>query len=64
MYFIEAIIKKIKGTRITQPSAEEDDYEVCTHLYLPIDTTGETLACSNCGHVIKKKKNPFNPFAR
>lgn len=33
----------------------EFDSENCEHVFLPIDSTGETLACSKCGLVVKRK---------
>ena len=45
---------------------EQTDYEnVCEHTFFPIDSTGETLACSKCGLVIKnseQERKPKNPF--
>lgn len=32
----------------------ETDYEEkCNHVFLPLDSTGETLACTKCGLVVK-----------
>ena len=33
----------------------EDDCEVCEHVFMPIDSTHETFACINCGILIDKK---------
>lgn len=72
MYFLEFILKKlIKKTTISkeeeiipdfQPT--EDSAEECKeHTFLPVDSTGEVLACINCGLVVHKndlhKSNPF-----
>lgn len=47
----------------------EEDIETqedlnCEHIFMPIDSTGEILACSKCGELIRKdklkKKNIFN----
>lgn len=41
-------------------SEELDDAIDCNHNFMPIDSTGEVLACTKCGFVIKKRiKNPF-----
>lgn len=37
----------------------EDDIETqedlnCEHIFMPIDSTGEILACSKCGEIIRK----------
>ena len=39
----------------------EDDIETqedlnCEHLFMPIDSTGEILACAKCGEVIRKEQ--------
>ncbi len=37
----------------------EDEAEYCEHNFMPVDSTGETLACTKCGLVVKginKKK--------
>lgn len=68
MYIIEFIAKLLKKEK-EQPESlmpPEIDYEdTCRHVFLPVDSTGETLACSKCGLVVKndqskvKSKNPF-----
>lgn len=73
MYIIELIsklIKNKKGEKLNQkntPMPPEIDYEeTCNHIFLPIDSTGETLACSKCGLIVKNdssKYKPKNPFS-
>lgn len=63
MYLIELIVKwinpnkKYKPRKNYDPFAQEDieDSKECEHIFLPIDSTGETLACSQCGLVVNKK---------
>ncbi len=71
MYFIELLVKyfkkdkvenildKLENERAIDPLDEkfeiEDDSEHCEHLFLPVDSTGETFACTKCGLVIDKK---------
>jgi len=31
------------------------DEEKCEHIFLPVDSTGEILACTKCGYIIDKK---------
>ncbi len=74
MYIIELITKliqeknskKLKGNN-RNPMPEEIDYqEKCDHIFLPVDSTGETLACSKCGMIVKNdssKYKPKNPFS-
>ncbi len=45
----------------------KDEYENCEHVFMPVDSTGEVLACTKCGFVKKKdeitpKKENNNPF--
>ncbi|MBO7673291.1 hypothetical protein J6S88_07800 [bacterium] len=50
------IIKKLKERKNradTLPVDEES--ERCNHVFMPIDSTGEILACKNCGVLIKKE---------
>lgn len=70
MYIFELIAKIFKDKKTkkveTAPLQEETDYEEkCSHIFLPIDSTGETLACSKCGLVVKNRAQkvlPKNPF--
>lgn len=32
---------------------QEDEY--CEHSFMPLDSTGETLACIKCGFIVKKE---------
>ena len=73
MYFIDLIFKKLLKNiderqefedRTPSFQQEESDDETCEeHVFLPVDSTGEVLACVNCGLVIHKKdlhkQNPF-----
>lgn len=61
MYIIELIVKALKKKKkeiysfdpLNMP--EEEEYENCEHLFMPIDSTGEVLACRNCGLLVKRK---------
>lgn len=65
MYFIEILVnffKKKKQKNNFNPldtnnsdSGELPDSENCEHIFMPIDSSGETLACSKCGLVVNKK---------
>jgi len=63
MYILELITRwinpKIKYERKEKfdPFAQEniENSENCEHIFLPIDSTGETLACSKCGLLVNKK---------
>ena len=68
MYFLEILKKFIdktlfeQNTNNQQPMIEENDYENCSHLLAPVDSTGEILACTKCGMVFKKKDLPPENF--
>lgn len=71
MYFIELLVKyfkkdkienildKLETERAIDPLDEKfeinDESEHCEHLFLPLDSTGQTFACTKCGLVIDKK---------
>ena len=40
-----------------QQSINDDEVEHCEHEFLPVDSTGETLACIKCGFIVKLKDN-------
>lgn len=60
MYIFELANKLIKACKKRQAEnmdieySEETEIPKCEHIFLPIDSTGETLACSKCGLLIKK----------
>ena len=62
MYLLELIVKyifpnkKFESRKKYDPFAHEEleNAENCEHIFLPIDSTGETLACSKCGLVVNK----------
>ena len=63
MYIFEIIARIIKDFKEKNKvshkfgmEVEEKLQETCEeHIYLPIDSTKEHLACKNCGHIIKNK---------
>lgn len=63
MYFIEFIVNKFLKKKkqedtfnpLDENSSDEDDYENCEHIFMPIDSTGEILSCSKCGLVVNRK---------
>lgn len=65
MYFIEFIIKKLtqkKEKPIYNPLEENtppENYEVCEHIFMPIDSTNEILSCTKCG-ILKKRSELKN----
>lgn len=59
MYLIELIVKKFFKRNdgfVKQKTPEEVEEERCNHVFMPIDSTGEILACRNCGAVVHKNK--------
>lgn len=61
MYLLELITKYIQGKKYKRqndfdPFAQDEvEEECCEHVFLPVDSTGEVLACSKCGLVVNKK---------
>lgn len=62
MYLFELITRYIMGKKYKKASSfdpfAQDDIENsdnCEHIFLPIDSSGEVLACSKCGFVVNKK---------
>lgn len=64
MYFIELFVNALKKrkknikTENFNPLDDkfyDEDYETCEHVFMPIDSTGEVLACRNCGLVVNRK---------
>lgn len=71
MYIVELFIKWLnknkRGTganpekyyqfNTTKNTAEEqaDEALTCKHNFMPLDSTGEVLACTKCGYLIKKR---------
>lgn len=60
MYFIELLVKKfrkketpIEGYDPLTPPEEEE--EKCEHIFMPLDSSGEFLACKNCGLTVNRK---------
>lgn len=58
MYLIELIVKKFFSKNngfIKQKTEEQLEEERCEHVFMPVDSTGEILACNKCGAVVHKK---------
>jgi len=56
MYIIELIIKKLKERKERNTGlVSGEETERCDHVFMPVDSTGEILACKNCGVLIKKE---------
>ncbi|MDD3593725.1 MAG: hypothetical protein PHX18_03755 [Candidatus Gastranaerophilales bacterium] len=51
MYLIERIVKLLQNKKEAPEIKEEQ--EECEHIFLPIDSSCEYLACSKCGLIIK-----------
>ena len=61
MYILEVFIKWLNKRQTKEiipekPTFEEVDEALnCDHNFMPIDSTGLTLACTKCGCVIKSQ---------
>lgn len=62
MYILEVFVKWLNKRQTKEvipqkPSFEEVDEALsCDHNFMPIDSTGLTLACTKCGFVVKSKE--------
>ena len=78
MYIIELLVKYFKKDRFMEvlddydekralnpleeiPEVEKDDF-LCEHLFMPLDSTGNVLACTKCGLVVNKNDLNFKNF--
>ena len=44
--------------KVEKPTFEEvDEALTCEHNFMPVDSTGLTLACIKCGFVVKRDKD-------
>lgn len=64
MFFVEWILKKIFPNKLDSsydynPLNQDnlDEVEDCQHEFMPVDSTGETLACIKCGFIVQRKGN-------
>jgi len=53
MYFIEKILRVFYNKHKTKIEYKPLEINECEHIFLPLDSSGEYLACSKCGKVIK-----------
>ena len=42
---------------LEKPTDEYEGEEKCNHEFMPIDSTGEVLACIKCGFIVKRYNN-------
>lgn len=59
--------KKYKRESTFDPFIQDDieNSDSCEHVFLPIDSSGDTLACSKCGLVVNKSElKDVNIFKR
>ena len=65
MYILDCILKyffpkKLDETYNYDPLKHdniEEDVENCNHEFMPVDSSGETLACIKCGFIVQRKGN-------
>lgn len=65
LYIIELFIKWLNKNKrgdsanpegIFKESFTETEEEMCEHNFMPVDSTGDVLACTKCGFVVKRDK--------
>ncbi|MBQ4123493.1 hypothetical protein IJD44_07245 [bacterium] len=57
-------LKKKPDSSVVLPDDNDEQLEdivTCNHNFMPIDSTGNILACSKCGYVIKKERLKKKP---
>ena len=54
MYFIEKLLKIFLKPQKKKTDYNPQNIENCKHIFMPIDSTGEYLACTKCGKLIRK----------
>lgn len=65
MYILEVFIKwlnkrETKELKYEKPNYQDVDEALnCAHNFMPIDSTGDVLACTKCGFVVKKRDKQF-----
>lgn len=65
MYIIEWLLKKIFPYKLNSEydydplKEEEKEEENCNHEFMPVDSTGEILACIKCGFIVKRNGSSF-----
>ena len=65
MYILECLLKKIFPNKLDDEydydplkrDVSDDSDENCSHEFMPVDSTGETLACIKCGFIVQRKGN-------
>ena len=63
MYILEVFIKWLNKRQTREiipekPTFEEvDEALTCEHNFMPVYSTGLTLACTKCGFVVEKRKD-------
>ncbi|MBQ7126354.1 hypothetical protein IJO12_04640 [bacterium] len=63
MYILEIFAKWLNKRETKEVVHEKPDFKevdealTCEHNFMPIDSTGDILACTKCGFVVKKNEN-------
>lgn len=68
MYIVELFIKWLNKNKRGSGANPENIYQeegktitdealTCKHNFMPVDSTGQFLACTKCGYVVKKNEN-------
>lgn len=67
MFILDILLKKIFPQKLGSEynydplrvieEDDDDEEEKCSHEFMPVDSTGETLACIKCGFIVQHKGN-------
>lgn len=61
MYILEVFVKWLNKRQTKEVIPEKPNFKeadealTCEHNFMPVDSTGLTLACTKCGFVVKKR---------
>ncbi|MCM1266136.1 MAG: hypothetical protein NC200_08055 [Candidatus Gastranaerophilales bacterium] len=55
--FPKKLSKEYDYNPLAQPEDFDDNPDECEHEFMPVDSTGETLACIKCGFIVKLNGN-------
>lgn len=62
MYIFELILKALSAKPPKEKAEELQDYEACEHIFMPVDSTGQKLSCTNCGLLVDRNDLKYKNF--
>ncbi len=68
MYIIELIVQAFRGNQYKKRAynplnscsdetlEQQEDFENCEHLFMPLDSSNTLFACKHCGKIVPREK--------